>query len=170
MYILRLLPCRVGLVVSVSASHTVGRGFADWSGHTKDHHKNGTNCLLAWHTMCKGWSLAVQPDWLKGRVECGTVYGDMYALKRSPGSRVSYPGPEFLSSATWPLLSKKHYNGLINQSIISWDYFCRWSVPTQCSTLIAECLTTGQPDVLVMWWSGMSCLVAAVCHTSVAAL
>ena len=38
------------------------------------------------------------------------------ALKRSPGiirkSRVSYPGPGFLSSATWPSLPKKHYNGL----------------------------------------------------------
>ena len=38
------------------------------------------------------------------------------ALKRSPGiirkSRVSYPGPGFLSSATWPLLRKKYYNGL----------------------------------------------------------
>ena len=37
----------VGLVVSVSASHTVGRGFASRPGHTKDHHKNGTNCLPA---------------------------------------------------------------------------------------------------------------------------
>ena len=39
-----------------------------------------------------------------------------HALKRSPGinrkSRVSYPGPGFLSSATWPWLPKKHYNGL----------------------------------------------------------
>ena len=38
------------------------------------------------------------------------------ALKRSPGiirkSRVSYPGLGFLSSATWPSLPKKHYNGL----------------------------------------------------------
>ena len=38
------------------------------------------------------------------------------ALKRSPGiirkSRVSYPGPGFLSSASWPSLPKKHYNGL----------------------------------------------------------
>ena len=38
------------------------------------------------------------------------------ALKRSPGinrkSRVSYPGSGFLSSATWPSLPKKHYNGL----------------------------------------------------------
>ena len=38
---------------------------------------------------------------------------------RSPvinrNSRVSYPGPRFLSSATWPSLPKKHYSGLINQ-------------------------------------------------------
>ena len=40
-----------GLVVSVSASHTVGREFASRTGHTKDHHKNGTNCLPAWHAM-----------------------------------------------------------------------------------------------------------------------
>ena len=37
-------------------------------------------------------------------------------LKRSPGiirkSRVLYPGPRFLSSATWPSLPKKHFNGL----------------------------------------------------------
>ena len=45
------IPCRVGLVVSVPASHTVGCKFASWSGHTKDHHKNGTNCLPAWHAM-----------------------------------------------------------------------------------------------------------------------
>ena len=38
-------------VVSVSASHTLGRGFASRQGHTKDHHKNGTNCLPAWHAM-----------------------------------------------------------------------------------------------------------------------
>ena len=34
-------------------------------------------------------------------------------------SRVLYHGPGFLSSATWPLLPKKHYNGLINQSYIA---------------------------------------------------
>ena len=37
-------------------------------------------------------------------------------LKRSPviirKSMVSYPGPGFRSSATWPSLPKKHYNGL----------------------------------------------------------
>ena len=38
------LLCRVGLVVSLSASHTVGGRFASRLGHTKDHH---TNCLPA---------------------------------------------------------------------------------------------------------------------------
>ena len=42
-----ILPCRVGSVGSVSASRTVGREFASRPGHTKDHHKNGTNCLPA---------------------------------------------------------------------------------------------------------------------------
>ena len=47
----------------------------------------------------------------------GSVWNYLWgnALKRSPGiirkSRVSYPGPVFLSSATWPSLPKKHYNG-----------------------------------------------------------
>ena len=42
-----LWPCRVGSVGSVSASRTVGREFASRPGHTKDHHKNGTDCLPA---------------------------------------------------------------------------------------------------------------------------
>ena len=48
----------------------------------------------------------------------GSVWNCLWgnALKRSPGiirkSRVSYPGPGFLSSATWPSLPKKRYNGL----------------------------------------------------------
>ena len=46
-----LLPCRVGSVGSVSASRTVGREFASRPGHTKDHHKNGTNCPPAWACM-----------------------------------------------------------------------------------------------------------------------
>ena len=52
----------------------------------------------------------------------GSVWNCLWgnALKRSPGiirkSRVSYPVPGFLSSATWPSLPKKHYNGL-NQTI-----------------------------------------------------
>ena len=48
----------------------------------------------------------------------GSVWNRLWgnALKRSPGiirkSRVSYPNPRFLSSATWLSLPKKHYNGL----------------------------------------------------------
>ena len=51
----------------------------------------------------------------------GSVWNCLWghALKRFPGinrkSRVSYPRPRFLSSATSPSLPKKHYNGLINQ-------------------------------------------------------
>ena len=44
-------PCRVGSVGSVSASHTVGCEFASRPGHTKDHHKDGTNRLPSWHVM-----------------------------------------------------------------------------------------------------------------------
>ena len=48
----------------------------------------------------------------------GSVWSCLWgnALKRSPGiirkSRVSYPGPGFLTSVSWPSLPKKHYNGL----------------------------------------------------------
>ena len=54
----------------------------------------------------------------------GSVWNCLWgnALKRSPGiirkSRVSYPDPGFLSSATWPSLPKKHYNGLNFLSVI----------------------------------------------------
>ena len=43
--LLNLIPCRVGLVVSVSTSHTIGREFASWPGHTKDHHNKSANAL-----------------------------------------------------------------------------------------------------------------------------
>ena len=46
-------PCRVGSVGSVSASRTVGREFASRPGDTKDHHKNGANCLPAWHACVR---------------------------------------------------------------------------------------------------------------------
>ena len=46
-YTRKLAPCRVGLVVSVSASHTVVGSRPP--GRTKDHHKNGTNCLCAYN-------------------------------------------------------------------------------------------------------------------------
>ena len=86
-------PCALG--ISVSASDAVGHGLAPRPGHTKDHHKNGTNCLPA---CAKGRNLTVQPDCLKGLVVCGTVYGDM-DLKYILGSfaRVGYciPVPDF---------------------------------------------------------------------------
>ena len=50
----------------------------------------------------------------------GSVWNCLWghALKRYPGinhkSSVLYPGPGFLSSATWSSLPKKHYNGLID--------------------------------------------------------
>ena len=40
-------PHQDGLVVSVFACHALGHGFVPRSGHDKDHHKNGTNYLLA---------------------------------------------------------------------------------------------------------------------------
>ena len=46
-------PHQVGSMVSISASHTVGRGLALRPGHTKDHHKNSTNCLPAWHACVR---------------------------------------------------------------------------------------------------------------------
>ena len=87
-----------GLLVSVSAYHAVDRGFMPRQGHTKDHHRNGTNCLPAWHACIRGRTLAVQPDCLKGCVVCGAVHGDMH-LKDLLGSitRVGYciPVPDF---------------------------------------------------------------------------
>ena len=40
---------RVGMAVSVPASHAVGRVFVSRSGHTEDHYENDTNGLLACH-------------------------------------------------------------------------------------------------------------------------
>ena len=60
----------------------------------------------------------------------GSVWNCLWgnALKRSPGiihkSRVSYPGPGFLSSATWPSLPKKHYNGLNDKRLMRVKLFC----------------------------------------------
>ena len=92
-------------------SHTVGRAFASRPGHTKDHHKNGTQCVrvVVWHAA----RLSKGP---------GSVWNCLWrhAFQTSPGinrkSSVLYLDPRFLSGATWPSLPKKHYNGLINQS------------------------------------------------------
>ena len=42
---------RFGVAFSVCASHVVGRVFVPQPGHTRDHYKNGTNCLPAWRSM-----------------------------------------------------------------------------------------------------------------------
>ena len=46
-------PRHDGLVVSVSDSQAAGSGFASRPGHTKDHHKNATNCLPVWHACVR---------------------------------------------------------------------------------------------------------------------
>ena len=113
--VLFLIPCRVGLVVNVSASQTVCREFASRPGHTKDHHKNGTDCLPAWHAMRWGRGLAVQLYCLKGRVVCGTVYGDIH-LKDLLGSivKIGYriPVPDFYLVLHGLRCRRRHYNGL----------------------------------------------------------
>ena len=71
----------------------------------------------------------------------GSVWNCLWgnALKRSPGiirkSRVSYPGPGFLSSATWPSLPKKHYNGLnqtklkaVLRKVVNVDVAALWKI------------------------------------------
>ena len=55
-------------------------------------------------------------------------------------------GPGFLSSATWPSLSKKHYNGLINLSInqsinLSKLYHLEISKNEEVLKTKAECLS-----------------------------
>ena len=96
------MPSRHGLVVSVSASHAV---FVPGSSHTKDHHKNGTNCLSAWHTYARGSEFDSAAQLYK---RLGSVWNCLWGhvLKRSPGikrkSRVLYPAPDFLTSAILP--------------------------------------------------------------------
>ena len=104
--VLSLEPRQVGSVVSVSASHAVGRGFAPRPGHTKNGHTNGTNWLPAWQNKGKSLTSAARLSKRPGSVwNCLWVY----ALKTSPGinrmSRVLYPGTGFLFGATCP--SKK---------------------------------------------------------------
>ena len=42
-----------GWFSSKCVSQMVGRGFTSPPGHTKDHHKNGTNCLPALHAWVR---------------------------------------------------------------------------------------------------------------------
>ena len=74
----------------------------------------------------------------------GSVWNCLWgnALKRSPGiirkSRVSYPGPGFLSSATWPPLPKKHYNGLNQTKPAIWP--AAGSKGKGCPRISVKCL------------------------------
>ena len=65
------------LVVSMSASHAVGCGFAPRLGHTTDRHTKGTNGLPTCHG---GVRVDVWQGNLTGkdRVVCGTIYGDTH--------------------------------------------------------------------------------------------
>ena len=70
-------------------------GFASRPGHFKDHHKNGTNCLPAWHACVRVGVSKRQ----------GTVWNCLWghALRSpdiNPKSSVLYPVPGFLSIAT----------------------------------------------------------------------
>ena len=113
-YIIFFLPCRVGSVGSVSASRTVGREFASRPVIPKTIIKMvQTVCCMARSALGLEFGSAAQ---LSKRP--GSVWNCLWrhAHKRSPGikrkSRVSCPGPGYLSSAIWPSLPKKHYNGL----------------------------------------------------------
>ena len=82
--------------------------------------------------MRQGWSLAVQPNCLKGQVVCGTVYGEMH-LKNLLGSlvRVGYriPVPDFYLVLHGLRCRKKHYNGLNQTKPIYTDEYraCIWT-------------------------------------------
>ena len=70
-------------------------------------------------------TLLIIKPFLKLSKRPGSVWNCLWgnALKRSGiirKSRVLYPGPGFLSSATWPSLPKKHYNGL-NQTKLKYN-------------------------------------------------
>ena len=72
----------------------------------------------------------------------GSVWNCLWgnALKRSPGiirkSRVLYPGPGFLSSATWPSLPKKHYDGLNQPNL--WRLFSTPHIKLQNQLLVFQ--------------------------------
>ena len=106
---------RVGLVVSMSASHTVGRGFGPGRVIPKTIIKMVQTAFLhCTFALGQDFDSAAGLSKRSGRVwNCLWVH----ALKSSPRinckSTISYPGPRFLSSATWPSMLKKHYNGLI---------------------------------------------------------
>ena len=100
-------------MVSLYVFHAVIRRFAPQPSNTKDHHKNGTNCLPAWHACIRVGVWQCRLTVLKAGYSVWNCLWE-HALKQSGINRKSgilYPGPRFLSCATWPLIPKKHYNG-----------------------------------------------------------
>ena len=79
----------------------------------------------------------------------GSVWNCLWgnALKRSPGiirkSRVSYPVPGFLSSATWPSLPKKHYNGLNQTKHHDFRLSSMKGVTDRVNRQLANAISTG---------------------------
>ena len=105
----RTVPCWEGLVVSVSACHAIGHGFAPSRVTPKTIKMVQTASLLGMHGQ--DCDRAARLSEMSGGV-WNCLWG--HALKISPGingrSRVLYPGPGFLSSTTWPSMPEKHYN------------------------------------------------------------
>ena len=58
-----LQPCRVGRVVSVSASYTVGHGFASLPGYTKDHLNKSANALALCHPPSASFCSVLAGQW-----------------------------------------------------------------------------------------------------------
>ena len=88
----------------------------------------------------------------------GSVWNCLWgnALKRSPGiirkSRVSYPGPGFLASATWPSLPKKHYNGLNQTNLLKCIQSCHRAFVTRYTqTSKVSCSQLGKYNVVATW-------------------
>ena len=156
-------PCWVGLVVNVSASHTVGRGFASRVYHTKDHHKMvnlvQTASLYCTHALVEDLNSATRLSKRPGSV-WNCLWG--HALKRSPGmnhkSRLLYPGPGFLSSATWPSLPKKHNNGLIIIIVLLPTITTRSQMKSESVFTCVTCVPSRKAVVPSLWsmvWPGL---------------
>ena len=162
------IPCRVCLVVTVSASHVVGLGFAPRLGLIKDHHKNITNCLSV-YDACVTVSV-----WQCSRLSKrpGSVWKCLWghALTWSPGiklkSRVLYLGTGFLSSATRSSMLKKHYDGLISSfpllsspahSDLLWWSVELWTVKPHCFiflyTKTETCNLVHYPEKVFLWYT-----------------
>ena len=70
----------------VCLSHCIYRGFASRPGHIKDHHKNSTNCLLAWHVCVRvgDWQCSPTPSWPKTAIHPSHRLGkDTFKSQRS---------------------------------------------------------------------------------------